>query len=102
MGKTPRLVIKFSKGSTVASSNTSAKENGGRDEYDFDDSAPGLPPPGVVGPNPRGVMPTGNPNKLTTFVDGTVDSALSSINNSPTASQNEQLHSQATVKVAKL
>merc|ERR1719510_2885710 len=61
--KTPRLVIKFSKGSTVASSNTSAKENGGRDEYDFDDSAPGLPPP-VVGPNPRGVMPTGNPNKL--------------------------------------
>ena len=97
--KTPRLVIKFSKGPS-ASSNTSAKENGGRDEYDFDDSAlPGMPP---SGPNSQGVTPTGNPNKLTTFVDGTVDSALSSVNNSPTASQNEQLHSQATVKVAKL
>jgi len=61
----------------------------------------GIPPGGL--PNSRGVTPTGtHPNKLTTFVDGTVDSALSSVNNSPTASQNEQLHSQATVKVAKL
>ena len=67
--KTPRLVIKFSKGPS-ASSNTSAKENGGRDEYDFDDSAP---------PPPRGVTPTGNPNKLTTFVDGTVDSVRAAL-----------------------
>ena len=52
--KTPRLVIKFSKDSTIS------RENGGRDEYDFDEDADKVP-----------------------VVDGTVDSAISSIHNSP-------------------
>ena len=55
--KTPRLVIKFSKDSALTS-----RENGGRaDEYDFNDDSKAKVP----------------------FVDGTVDSAMSSINNSP-------------------
>merc|ERR1712008_147967 len=82
--KTPRLVIKFSKSpsSNVARSGTT--ENGGRDEYDFDDNAG---PPG--GPTSRGPSPGGasNRDKLTAFVDGTVDS--SSVNNSPIT--NEQI-----------
>ena len=102
--KTPRLVIKFSKGSTsgstsgsVASSaaaSASAKENGGRDEYDFDDAPAGQQP------TPRGITP---PTKLPTFVDGTMDT-MSSVNNSPAASNsdNPQLQTQPTVKVAKL
>ena len=55
--KTPRLVIKFSKDSNALTS----RENGGRDEYDFNDDSEAKVP----------------------FVDGTVDSAMSSINNSP-------------------
>jgi len=101
--KTPRLVIKFSKSpsSNVARSGTT--ENGGRDEYDFDDNAG---PPG--GPTSRGPSPGGASNrdklsafgdKLTSFVDGTVDS--SSVNNSPIT--NEQIvTNQPTVKVTKL
>jgi len=101
--KTPRLVIKFSKSpsSNVARSGTT--ENGGRDEYDFDDNTG---PPG--GPTSRGPSPGGASNrdklsafgdKLTSFVDGTVDS--SSVNNSPIT--NEQIvTNQPTVKVTKL
>jgi len=95
--KTPRLVIKFSKGGStstsgsVASSAASAKENGGRDEYDFDDAPAGQEP------TPRGITP---PTKLPTFVDGTMDT-MSSVNNSP-ANSDPQLQTQPTVKVAKL
>lgn len=85
-------------------SNTShAKENGGRDEYDFDDGAsrPGRPPSSGPTPGRLGGGSHNNPKKLTTFVDGTVDSALSSVNNSPIT--NEQIvTNQPTVKVAKL
>jgi hypothetical protein len=56
--KTPRLVIKFSKDSEAVAK--AAKENGGRDEYDFDANKTAVP-----------------------IVDGTVDSAFSSVNNSP-------------------
>lgn len=101
-GKAPRLVIKISNkdvsaaaasaaamASASASSNPAAsKENGGRDEYDFEaeDSAPVTSKENSEGGQ-----------KLTTFVDGTVDSTLSSLNNSPTSASNNP-----EVKVAKL
>ena len=68
--KTPRLVIKFSKESV-----NNLKENGG-DEYDFvEDAAPN------AGAD-KDKLAANAPNDLK-FVDGTVDSALSSVNNSP-------------------
>ena len=95
--KTPRLVIKFSKSpsSSVARSGTTV--NGGRDEYDFDAG------PTSRGPSPGGVSARDKLSsfgqKLTSFVDGTVDS--SSVNNSPIT--NEQIvTNQPTVKVTKL
>jgi len=57
--KTPRLVIKFSKESV-----NNLKENGG-DEYDFVEE------------------PKSKIDEKLSYVDGTVDSALSSVNNSP-------------------
>ena len=99
--KTPRLVIKFSKSpsSNVARSGTT--ENGGRDEYDFDDNAGPGPP--SRGPSPGGASARDKLSSfgamLTSSVDGTVDS--SSVNNSPLT--NEQIvTNQPTVKVAKL
>jgi len=67
--KTPRLVIKFSKESV-----NNLKENGG-DEYDFveDNHTPAPPVANANAPN----------------VDGTVDSALSSVNNSPNSAATE-------------
>ena len=71
--KTPRLVIKFSKESV-----NNLKENGG-DEYDFvEDAAP--TPNSTAGVAPA--LAANAPNDMK-FVDGTVDSALSSVNNSP-------------------
>ena len=68
--KTPRLVIKFSKESV-----NNLKENGG-DEYNFvEDAAPN------AGAD-KDKLAANAPNDLK-FVDGTVDSALSSVNNSP-------------------
>ena len=101
--KTPRLVIKFSKSpsSNVARSGTT--ENGGRDEYDFDDNAGPGPPSRGRTPSPGGASARDKLSSfgamLTSSVDGTVDS--SSVNNSPLT--NEQIvTNQPTVKVAKL
>jgi len=74
--KTPRLVIKFSKDSSTSGGNAAAsdkiRENGGRDEYDFDDDNIG-----EVNKS-SSKKPSA---KLPVFVDGTMDS--SSVNNSP-------------------
>jgi hypothetical protein len=78
--KTPRLVIKFSKDSSTSggSGNVNAganaekiRENGGRDEYDFDEENVEVKSSSKNKPSA----------KLPAFVDGTMDS--SSINNSP-------------------